>query len=186
MAFPKAGAVSRSVKANNPTSTGTSGSFPSTNVPSPPRPRQPIGRARVQYEITETQSHHFSEYTEDFAVPDDDNDQPDSLGFMPVRQGGSIRKRPVTRGEQSERMVGKPITEDPELRGKTTYEIDLCYRFMDACRELRTKVMDEEGFQRIDSVCTDKTLRTLGLRLPTSKLILFHLIIFSLPATNYS
>lgn len=173
MAFPKAGAVSRSVKANNPAS--TSGSFPSTNVPSPPRPRQPISRARVQYEITETESRHFSEYTEDFAVPDDDNDQPDSLGFMPVRQGGSTRKRPVVRGEQSERMVGTPITEDPELFGKTSYEVELCFRFLGNCKELRAKIMDEEGFQRIDSVFTDKILRTLGLRLPTSKLILVYL-----------
>lgn len=178
MAFPKAGAVSRSVKANNPSSTG--GSLPSTNVPSPPRLRQPISRARVQYEITETQSRHFSEYTEGFAVQgdDDNDDQPDSLGFMPVRQGGSIRKQPVVRGEQSERVVGKPITEDPELFGKTSYEVELCFRFLGDCKQLRAKIMDEEGFQRIDTVFTDKILRTLGLRLPTSKLILVSTIIF--------
>lgn len=176
MAFPKAGTVSRKSKLNNPST--TSGSLQSTNVSSPPRQRQPTNRGRAQYEMiprTGGHSRHFTRYGEE------DEDQPDSLGFMPVRQGSGTRKRPVERGEQCEKVTGKPITEDPELFGRSTYELDLVGRFTDEAKNLREKIMGEQGWSRIDSVFTDKTLRTLGLQLPTSKLILVYL--FSFPSS---
>lgn len=173
MAFPKAGTLSRKTKSNNPAT--ASGSLQSTNVPSPPRQRQPTNRGRAQYEMvqqTGAHSRHFNGYGEE------DEDRPDSLGFMPVRQGNGTRKRPVERGEQREKVTGKPITEDPELFGKSTYELDLVDRFTAEAKILREKVMSEQRWSRIDSVFTDKTLRTLGLQLPTSKLILILFVLF--------
>lgn len=165
MAFPKSGAVSRSMLSN---SNSSGGSVQSTNVSSPPRQRQPTSRNRVQYEITTQQtSRHFSGYAEDLEY---EEPKPDSLGFMPVREGGSSRKRPVDRGEQGPRVMGTPITEDPELIGKTSYQIDLAGRFTTEAKQLRHKIMDEKRWDRIDSVFSDKTLRTLGFLLPTSKL----------------
>lgn len=180
MAFPKAGTMSRKTKSNIPAT--KSRSLQSTNVSSPPLQQQRTNQGRTHDEITqqtETQSRHFTGHTDE----DEDEDQPDSLGFMPVRQGGTIRKRPVKRGEQGKRGAGKPITEDPELFGKSPYELDLVDRFTTEAKILREKIMNEQGWNRIDSAFTDKTLRTLGLRLPTSKLVLI-LPIFFLPVTN--
>lgn len=176
MAFPKAGKMSRKTKSNNPAT--KIGSLQSTNVSSPPLQQQRTNQGRRTHDEitqqTETHSRHFTGYADE----DEDEDQPDSLGFMPVRQGGTIRKRPVERGEQGRREAGKPITEDPELFGKSSYELDLVDRFTTEAKILREKIMNEQGWSRIDSAFTDKTLRTLGLQLPTSKLVLIPLVFF--------
>lgn len=111
-----------------------------------------------------------SEYELDgFVINDDDeeeedDEQPDSLGFMPVRQGGSKKRF----SGQKKKKMGKPITGDPELEGYDSYALDIMERFVADAKKLRQKIMERKQLERIESVFTDKVLRTIGLRLPRS------------------
>lgn len=112
-----------------------------------------------------------SEYELDgFVVNDDDeeeeedDEQPDSFGFMPVRQGGSRRRS----SGQNKKKMGKPITGDPELAGYDSYALDIMERFVAEAKKLREKIMERKHIERIESVFTDKMLRTIGLCLPQS------------------
>lgn len=168
MAFPIEGqAVAKRVRSNNSiVSASDSGGTRSANDPSPPwQPRQSAAQgSRIQYQeqVTFKQTATHSRFFEEEA---------DSFGFMPVREGSSSRKRAATRGEQSSsRVVGKPITEDPDLVGLTPYQLDLLDRFLSEAKRLREKIMEQRKWDRIESVFTDRILRTIGLRLPMSKL----------------
>lgn len=169
--------MSKRTKSNNSIASSTDNyGVQSTNVESPPRQRAPTNRSRIQYQEviqqTAIHSHHFMsgyEYN-DFVLPDGDGDggrygdMPDSLGFMPVREGGS-RKRSASRNNAA-KAIGKPINADRELEGKTEYERDIAERFLLEARELRQKIMAANRWDRIETVFTDYILRAIGLRLP--------------------
>lgn len=174
MAFPKEGTMSRRTKSNNSIMSSDHSGAQSSNISPPPRQRQQTAsRSRVQYqeviiEKTATRSHYFEN------EEGEDEDRPDSLGFMPVREARG-KKRAATRGEQGGRVVGRPITGDPELAGMSPYRLEVLQRFMDDAKKLRVKVMSQKRWDRIESVFTDKMLRTIGLRLPTCKSYFSHL-----------
>lgn len=96
----------------------------------------------------------------------------DSLGMPPIRIGPS-RKEPSARARRADRnppqQLGQPITAEDVMATLNPLEMEMLDRFIKEARKIRGKIMEDNGFSRIQSVFVDGMLQKFGIFLPTTK-----------------
>ena len=99
--------------------------------------------------------------------------QPDSLGFLPVRDSNRKRKSDGVAGDSAgkrQKKQTKPITaeDDPAIAALNVYELDMLERFMNEAKRIREEICNDKSL-RVESVFVDMDLRKIFLALPMSK-----------------